>query len=236
MYARKVDSYPEPLTFGVSGRLIMNALVMYDRETETLWSQILGRAVEGELLGTRLEPLPALQTTWGQWKQLHPDSVALRKGYSGVYDPYDDYYLSSRAGVLGQKNPDKRLETKARGLGFTLNGRAAYYPFKHLQNEPLVNDEAAGEPVLVVYHAASATAFAFKRTVDGQTLTFELEPDSDEVAPVMVDRETGSRWRMFSGAAFEGPLEGQTLERIPATTSFWFGWSDFYPDTYLYEP
>jgi len=236
VYAREVDEFPEPLTFGVSGRLIMNALVMYDRETETLWSQILGRAVEGELLGARLTPLAALQTTWGQWKRLHPDSLALRKGYSGLYDPYDDYYLSERAGVLGRENRDERLPTKARGLGLALNGQAAYFPFQHLLQNPIVNAEVAGTPVLVVYHPATSTALAFKRSLGDDVLTFELDPESDEAAPVMIDAETGSRWRMFYGAAFEGALAGQSLERIPATTAFWFGWSDFYPDTYLYAP
>ncbi len=44
MYAREVDGYPTPLTFGVSGKLIMNVLVMYNRQTQSLWNQILGQA------------------------------------------------------------------------------------------------------------------------------------------------------------------------------------------------
>jgi len=51
-------------TFGVSGKLIMNALVMCDRQTDTLWSQFLSRAVRGALSGTQLEIMPSLQTTW----------------------------------------------------------------------------------------------------------------------------------------------------------------------------
>ena len=53
------------LTFGVSGKLIMNGLVMYDRETGTLWSQVIGQGVDGELKGVELTTIPALQTTWG---------------------------------------------------------------------------------------------------------------------------------------------------------------------------
>ena len=58
----------EEYTFGVSGKLIMNVLVMYDRQTDSLWSQLIGEAVDGPLKGTVLEFLPAWQTTWAEWK------------------------------------------------------------------------------------------------------------------------------------------------------------------------
>ncbi|MBI3286672.1 MAG: DUF3179 domain-containing protein, partial [Chloroflexi bacterium] len=35
MYARRIGG--EEYTFGVSGKLIMNTLVMYDRQTGSLW-------------------------------------------------------------------------------------------------------------------------------------------------------------------------------------------------------
>ena len=64
----------------MSGKLIMNALVMYDRQTDTLWSQFLNRGVKGPLTGTQLEILPSLQTTWEQWYQLHPDPPTAGQG------------------------------------------------------------------------------------------------------------------------------------------------------------
>ena len=45
MYSRIVNCKEH--TFGVSGKLIMNALVMYDHQTDSLWSQFLGEAVQG---------------------------------------------------------------------------------------------------------------------------------------------------------------------------------------------
>ena len=65
MYAREIET--QTLTFGVSGKLIMNALVMYDHETGSLWSQFLGQAVRGQLAGTKLEFIPALMTDWATW-------------------------------------------------------------------------------------------------------------------------------------------------------------------------
>ena len=45
MYAAEVGK--QKLTFGVSGMLWNRSLVMYDKETGTLWSHILGEAMQG---------------------------------------------------------------------------------------------------------------------------------------------------------------------------------------------
>jgi hypothetical protein len=79
VYSREING--EIYTFGVSGKLIRNVLVMFDRETDTLWSQLLGEAVRGELIGTKLEFVPSWMMTWEEWKALHPDTVALDKGF-----------------------------------------------------------------------------------------------------------------------------------------------------------
>ena len=233
MYARDVDTYPEPLTFGVSGKLIMNVLVMYDHQTESYWSQILGQAVEGELAGTDLTPIASLQTTWKQWRELHPGTLALRKGYFGSRDPYTSYYAGNNAGVLGQTLEDERLPKKTMGIGLVLNGQPAYYPLSALREELVVNDVVGGESVLAILRPEAMTAFVFRRTVDDQVLTFSLANNGDAL-PDLVDAETGSRWSIFTGVASDGPLVGKTLERVPSTTSFWFGWKDFHPDTYVY--
>ena len=53
MYRREVEG--RELTFGVSGKLFKNALVMYDRETRSLWSHFSGEALSGPMKGRRLE-------------------------------------------------------------------------------------------------------------------------------------------------------------------------------------
>ena len=68
------------LTLGVSGKLIDGNLVMYDRETDSLWHQASGSAVEGELSDQQLAELPAEQwkvTTWREWREEHPDTLVL---------------------------------------------------------------------------------------------------------------------------------------------------------------
>ena len=227
MYSREIGG--KEYTFGVSGKLIMNALAMYDRQTESLWGQILGEAITGPLKGTKLEFVPALHTSWADWKAEHPDTLALVKGYSGVRDPYDGYYQSPEAGVLGETNLDDRLYVKEFVIGAERNGEAVAYPFSALNEQPVVNDEIGGVPALVVFDVVSAAAAVFERRIDGQILTFSVADGVD-----LTDAETGSTWEGLSGAATGGPLAGERLSPIKSTRVFWFGWKDWYPDTRVF--
>jgi len=227
VYSREING--EEFTFGVSGKLIRNVLVMYDRQTETLWSQLLGEAVEGELIGTKLDFVPSWMTTWEQWQEVHPDTVALDKGgRRGKRDTYDGYYASGSTGVIGETLQDDRLYVKEFITGVELDDAAIAYPFSVLNNEPVVNDTFAGIDLLIVFDANTAATAVFNRNVNGQLLTFAGDGFT------LTDAETGSTWDIFSGAATAGPLAGTQLERIKSTTSFWFGWKDFHPDTRIY--
>jgi hypothetical protein len=227
VYSRKVDD--QLLSFGVSGKLVMNALVMYDRQTGSLWGQIIGEAIEGPLKGTKLDFIPALHTTWADWKALHPDTLALVKGFSGARSVYDSYFTSGDAGIHGATNPDERLFTKEFVLGVEHNGLAAAYPFRVLSEQPVVNDVLGDLPLLVVFNPEAASGVAFSRLLqDGRTLTFALQGER------LVDLETGSTWDPTSGLALEGLLAGTQLQPLKYTMAFWFGWRDWFPETRLY--
>ena len=112
MYAREIEG--EVHTFGVSGKLIMNALVMYDHQTRTLWSQILGEGAHGPLKGTKLEFVPVVQTKWSLWLEAHPQHAGAVQGSS---DRYDSYYRQGAKGVIGESQKDGRVQGKALVLG-----------------------------------------------------------------------------------------------------------------------
>ena len=220
----------EETTFGVSGKLIRNVLVMYDRATGSLWSQLLGKAVEGPLKGKELEYLPSWQTTWADWKARYPETLALQKGYSGIRDPYASYYQSQSAGVIGETFSDGRLYVKEFVIGVELENHPVAYPFSVLNDETVVNDQVGGEPLLVVFDAETASGVIFSRKLDDQILTFTRYDDELQ----LIDEQTGSIWNGIDGEAIDGPLAGRSLDRIKSTRSFWFGWKDFYPDTRIY--
>ena len=210
----------------------MNVLVMYDHQTRTLWSQFLNRGVEGELKDVELDVIPVTQTTWGAWKELHPDTKFLDMLMA---DPYDQYYAdSNRPGVIGERNADDRLDTKALVVGVNFDGVPKAYPLDALKSRPVLNDSVAGRNALVYFDKPSGTALVYDRSVNGRALTFGVDTDTSGVLTTLVDEETGSRWMAFTGLAVEGQMKGQRLERIPSHLSFWFAWTDWNPDTELF--
>lgn len=218
------------MTFGVSGKLIMNALVMYDHQTGSLWSQFIGQAVKGSLSGTKLEHMSSQLTTWSDWKRQFPDTQALKKGSFSSRDPYTSYYRGNRAGIIGETYTDERLLTKEFVVGLESGGTQKAYPFRHLNGTPVLNDTFQDRPVVVSFNDETGSAVVFDRNLDGETLTFDQASD-----PLfMTDRETGTTWSKATGEAVAGPLSGTNLEKVPSLISFWFAWKDFYPDTLLY--
>lgn len=229
-----------PLSFGVSGKLWKDALIMYDRETFSLWSHVTGTAVKGKLIGTRLKLYPAIHTSWAEWKQLYPNSLVLTKqtglGVEGTRNVYEGYFANSnQLGIFGTENPDKSLPGKEFVVGLTLDTVAVAYPYRHLSRQPLVNDVVAGQPLLVAFSASSATGVVFSRKLSGRTLTFtNLRREGKDL--VMDDVETRSTWRALAGVAIRGRLSGTRLEQFPSTTGFWFAWKGFYPETLVWKP
>jgi len=150
------------LTFGVSGLLYQSDMLLYDRKTDSLWSQIKGSAVAGPMTGARLKLLSSTQTTWGQWKKMHPETFILSQKtcYSRDYDrdPYRGYYTSSRL-MFGVKNKNKAYHPKARVIGLELGGKFKAYPFSELaKSRQPVMDKFNGSSVKVIFDKQSQTA------------------------------------------------------------------------------
>ena len=233
VYDRRVEG--ETLEFGVSGKLVMNDLVMYDRQSNSLWQQILGEGIDGRYKGTRLTLMPATQTTWAQWRAIHPDTLVLDKNGGYGSDSYAGYYSGGDQGVLGGFRSDDRLPAKAFVLGLLVGDEPKAYPFQELAGQPVVHDTVGGRDLVIVYDDRSGTAVAFDRRVEGRRLTFEQAGLIDGDLLIR-DEETGSIWSGLSGTAREGPLAGTQLKQLPSFYSFWFAWSDFYVNSALYGP
>jgi len=184
------------VTFEVSGKLILNALVMYDRQTDSLWSQFLGQAVHGELDGTKLELLPSQLISLGAWKEAHPETLVLEQDGT-AYDSYLRYYFNESAGVYGQINPDNRLLPKELVLGVLGNDAQKAYPFATLMENPVANDGFDRQDLVVVLDRQSGATNVFDRRLDARTLTFE----EAQLPLYFTDRETGSTWNKETGMA-----------------------------------
>ena len=225
------------MTFGVSGKLVMNALVMYDHQTDSLWSHFTGDALTGELAGARLEVLPVYHTTWGRWVQEHPDTLVLDKRGGYVRDVYEGYYVSGSTGIIPETQQDERLPGKELVVGVRVKGATKAYGFTKLGMARVHNDMLEGQPLVVTFDGRSETGSVFDRRVNGRTLTFQAQQpyeDSTLGIPVMVDAETMSRWNAITGEAISGELAGQQLSQVPTTYSFWFAWKDYHTETEVF--
>ena len=212
--------------FGTSGKLYNSNLLMYDRWTDSYWSQALGMAVTGELSGMQLETIPFDVITWGDWKKIHPDTLVLTTdtGHLRSYatDPYGDYYTDPRV-IFPVDNMDDRMHPKEIILGFFEDGIYKAYKQNDVELHTVINDDVGQTPVMLV-SLYSQNSRAFERTLDGQLLEFEF---SDEK---ILDTKTKSEWN-YDGLAVSGPLEGSQLTRMSMYPGFWFEWVAFHPQT-----
>jgi hypothetical protein len=129
------------LTFGVSGKLCKSNLLMYDRQTDSLWSQLLQQAITGPLTGKKLKMmLTAEHTSWESWRSHHPETLVLSPdtGFKCDYglDPYEQYHEGGAPMFSLRKDTSRRshkLRPMERVLGVQLNGLKKAYPFSLLK-------------------------------------------------------------------------------------------------------
>ncbi len=152
------------LEFGVSGLLYNSDMLLYDRETRSLWSQILRQAISGPMKGTRLEPVPVMHTHWSDWKQRRPGTRVLstETGYRRDYtrNPYEGYGKTRKL-WFPVAAEDSRFHPKEPVLGIEIDGHFKAYPFAELEKSAAdVNDTLAGRSLVVKYDRRYRTAVA----------------------------------------------------------------------------
>ncbi|MEK6248390.1 MAG: DUF3179 domain-containing protein, partial [Planctomycetales bacterium] len=205
------DVQGQRLNFGVSGMLWQRSLVMYDQETDSLWSHILGTAQSGPLKGTRLQQIPSVMTDWKNWRQQHPQTTVVEM-------------------VRTSRDYITRFHTDLREHfvhGISDGVAAKSWSFDKLFNDLIVHDTWEGKPVVVLFDRPSMTPRVFSRQLGKRELQFEVQ--KTERGNVFRDIETGSMWHPIFGIATEGLLSGQQLEPLSSINSFERAWKDFYP-------
>lgn len=149
------------LHFGVSGLLYNSDMLLYDRKTRSLWSQIMGKAISGPLRGTSLRTLPITHTTWRDWRQRHRDTRVLstRTGHYRNYQrsPYGDY-TSSDDIYFPINHKSRRFHPKERVIGIEVNGKFRAYPFSELgKTGGRITDQFNGITIYVTFDKANGS-------------------------------------------------------------------------------
>jgi hypothetical protein len=247
VYERVVDAGdggdPRTLTFGVSGKLADDDLVMYDRETESEWKQSRGVAIDGPLSGTELTVIPAAMTTVERFRDANPDGELLAppggesEAASGDDDPepidydvapYERYFEMDGFGLAAHRDTDGErdwdrtddLDPKTVVLGLTFGDDALGFPLPRVEANGSVAHATVGDHDVVVFatsdgiHAFENPGFAFDRTVEPGTFVAD-----------------DARW---DGATGESD-DGRSLERLPSRRLFAFAWQDDHGADAFYE-
>lgn len=152
-FASELDG--KSLDFGVSGLLYNSDVLLYDRATESLWSQIIGKAVSGPMKGKKLERLPLTHTNWSDWVEQHPDTLVLSQqtGYSRDYsrNPYSGYEKTRTLYFQVSNQAPALYHPKERVLGLQIGEQFKAYPFSEIDKtgQSKVQDRFAGADITI---------------------------------------------------------------------------------------
>ena len=213
------------LELAVSGMLLGGNSLLYDRETESLWRQIDGRAVAGDHTGARLEALPSFVVSLGELKRARPDARVMVQPDSAPEPPIK---LMTAQDVASGEPPawlslscPRPLESVLAVAGQDTLLSSHGPQVEHLGSAVVFRDPTTSAPFADRNGRSgplTGSAIAFSRVVDDQTLTFAAD------ARGIYDLETGSRWDCIGGA-FEGPLAGDHLVPLSQVLGFRFALS-----------
>ena len=245
VYDRRINGV-EPY-FGVSGLLRMSDLVMYDNVTESFWQQFTGEAIVGDMIGSKLDFIPAQIISFKQFKDAYPNGIILSKdtGYERDYgrNPYVGYDDIDQSPFLYKGEIDGRLPPNEKVIAIKEEGLLKAYPYSITLIEKVINDKINEKPIVIFHGDGAVSALdessiadskevgstgVFNPVVNGKTLTFKYEDG------FFIDNETGTRWDI-TGKAVDGKLKGTQLKRIKHGDYFAFAWLAFRPETEIYS-
>ncbi|MEO1099539.1 MAG: DUF3179 domain-containing (seleno)protein [Bacteroidota bacterium] len=155
----------DTLGFDFGRALIDNNLLMVDRKTQSVWNQLSNEAVHGELKGTKLDLLPAIQTTWGFWKKKYPTTdVLINKDTVGAAFPsllFEKPYYTSWQPDSGNFYMLDHHQPENLGLGLVIGKSSLYFPFSELFKYPSpVEFKGLDETLTIHFDASGLTAWA----------------------------------------------------------------------------
>lgn len=219
-------------TFGVSGLLYNANLILYDRETDSNWSQILQKCVNGELIGEVPSKLSVIETDWKTWKDSFPNSLVLTEE-TGFDMPYGTYpygpYRTDHNFFLFQPDPlNPALPNKQRVYALLNNTQSKVYKFSAFNGGKVISDIFLGTEYLIVGDENLIVAFEINGTLSTLNFTYDFQSSEN----FFMDSE-GNKWNMF-GEAIEGPRTGQKLNKASSVTSMWFAIAAFFPNPSIY--
>ena len=199
------------LDFGTSGALYHSALVMYDRQTESLWTHFDGRAVVGDLMGRTLEPVAVQTLSWSDATARWPTARVLDRPVGALgqrpygTSPYPNYEgLDEPLPGFFQAEPDPRLPARQRVVGLLVDGEALAVDRRVVERQGTIIVDVAGQEVRLDHSSGVRSPLDNRQVADGVDI----------------------------GAITATGAAG-TAAPVPVIDTFWFAWAAYYPETAL---
>lgn len=235
MWKGQVDA--QDSTFGTSGLLLNSNLILYDRETGSLWSQMLEQAINGPRLLSIPERVQVIETTWKTWQSMYPETMLLTDftGYSRPYEsyPYGTFRTNPSLRFPVENSDDRRLHRKERVLGINVGDTSRVYPIGNFDPGVTVLNEVVGDMDVVVVGSGDRNFGAVYNRQLEDCSRLDFLPVENQLPIVMTDNE-GNLWDLF-GKAVSGPREGQSLQKTNSYIAYWYAWTAFFPGATIFE-
>ncbi|MFO7889343.1 MAG: DUF3179 domain-containing protein [bacterium] len=242
------------LEFEVSGMLRKSDMVMADRQTESWWQQLMGKAIVGELAGAELKVIPSLIISVEEFFNRYPDGKIVSRNTGNknaeakygfnLYKHYDSCNGKPYNRFFSTDEIDSRLPPMERVVDIRSKGEFKIYPFSILKEKEVINDTFNSKHVVLFYKPGVVSILdekdiskskdigmvtVFNALLDGKILIFKKENDK------FTDTNTNSEWDI-NGKCIAGKLKGKQLEIEPHGNHFAFAWLAFHPHSSIYQP
>ncbi len=243
VFDRRLDG--KVYDFGVSGMLRQSDMVMYDRQTDSLWQQIGGEAIVGTLTGNKLKLVRSQTVSFETFSRVFPEGKVLSRetGHLRAYgqNPYAGYEFGNRLIMPVKTTRPLRLAPLERIVTIKSEGGSKAYPFALLRRRGVVEDRVKRQRFVIFFEEGTVTPLdqariassrdvgavgVFSPELEGQRLSFSRQDGKT------VDKQTGSTWNLF-GIATQGPLAGKRLTAVEHGVYFAFAWLIFNPQTQI---
>jgi len=224
-YFYKTDN--EFLNFGTSGKLLNSNLVMYDRQTESFWPQILGKAVNEPLVGTELNTIPVHWVLWKYFKASYDEAKVMtdETGHIRNYDqdPYGSYkendtnnYYFNDSVYFHTMNKDDAFSNKKIVIGIKHEGKQYALNPSIIYEKNFFKFELEGDKFFAVYDESTNTSRVY------------YEKENIEFDGSMLVGDSGKSWSVRSYGLTE---DTDNLDSPNYFEVFWFAWAAYYPHT-----
>ena len=226
--------------FGVSGMLCNSDMVMYDRQTDSLWQQATGDAIVGAATGERLDIVSSQVVSFDDFRESFPKGWVLDRPIHDVRygsTPYAGYEFSGRLMAPVDLKQPLPIRPTEQVVAVTMEGRTKAFAFDNLRRSGVVESKIKKNRFVVFHYPGTVSindarriarsrqvgsVGVFSPELDGKRLKFRRKKGK------ILDKETGSTWNLF-GVATDGPMAGKRLQPVDHRVYYAFALMAFHP-------